>query len=157
MQRKKCVWGSRGQLGGKTGWLLVFWMRIFIFAEGKNENARLIFDFWLLRQSQWLPQSLLQYLKKSYEGNKHVFGALNTLKAYFFSFKPTFSALFGRSFPEVTYRKWKNAFFGTAYHYPTTLVISGDPEKLIENEILVIKNWPEIDKLEKLTFFNKSS
>ena len=40
----------------------------------------------------------------------------------------------------------KNVIFGTAHNYPTTLVISGDPEKIIENELFVIKNWPAIDK-----------
>ena len=36
-------------------------------------------------------------------------------------------------------RSDKNVFFGTAYHYRTTLVISGEPEKLLENELFVIK------------------
>ena len=51
----------------------------------------------------------------------------------------------------------KNDFFGIAYYYPTTLVISDDPEKIIHSELFVTKNWPEIDKNEKLTFFKKSS
>ena len=49
----------------------------------------------------------------------------------------------------------KNVFFGLGCHYPTTLVISGDPDKLIENELFVIKNWPEIDQIDKMTFFQK--
>ena len=36
-------------------------------------------------------------------------------------------------------RSDKNMFFETAYHYSSTLVISVDPEKLIENELFVIK------------------
>ena len=40
-----------------------------------------------------------------------------------------------------------NVFFGIAYHYPTILVLSGDHEKPLENVLIVIKNWPEIQKI----------
>ena len=159
--KAQCVWGNCGQIRWKNGEKLDFWVRIFIFAEGKNENACLIFDFWLLGESQWL----LQWLIESYKVNKTHFGCIrhpqrtisyhiNVEKRVETNVLSTFWLFTPKShLPEVT----KMCFIGTACHYPTTLVISGDPEKLIENKLFVIKNWPEIDKIEKLTFFKKSS
>ena len=41
----------------------------------------------------------------------------------------------------------RNVFFEIVYHYPTILVLSGEHEKPLENELFAIKNWPEIQKI----------
>ena len=110
----------------------------------------MIYDFWLLSENQWLTVTdaiawgevkikfeCIGYTRRTFFFN-YVLNKIAEINNLAF-----LAAHAQKSHTESD----RNVFFGIVYHYPTILVLGGEHEKPLENELFAIKNWPEIQKI----------